>query len=278
MPKLNKSQRYRARKQLELSGKPIPPELNKMNVGRKRSSQSNVTKCAKQRKKYHEKKLQRLGLKSTTISTSMMTLRPRKKHAKNLLLGKACDMINTWATQLMESTDSVRKLRKAMGEVKNAVGKSFKWIQMEENQFSLFFVSSISGETVFHPWVDVKKSEIIEENQEEKCFGLYAARDFPDETEIGIYTGNVETIRKGTKSSEFKLYYREKYLIDIVDQSENRLKYQMGAHMVNDEDWKEKGTKDKTNNNAMISDHLILYSMREIKNGEEITVPYNLDK
>ena len=48
--------------------------------------------------------------------------------------------------------------------------------------------------------------------------------------------------------------------------------------MVNDKDWKEKGTKDQTNNNAMISDHLILYSTRDIKEGEEITVPYNLDK
>ena len=278
MPKLNSVQKFRARRQLELDGKPIPPELEKMQTGRKRSSESNSSMLEKKRKKYYDEKMQKLGINTTVISTTTMTLRNRKKHANNVLLEKACDMFNTWSTTLRESCDSVKKLRKAMAEVKSEVEKNFEWISTKQQPNLLAFVTNMSSESIYHPWVEVKKSEIIEESKEEKCYGLFAARDFPANTEIGLYTGNVETIREGVQLSEFKLCYREKYLIDIVDQTEKRLEYQTGAHMVNDKDWEEKGSNDETNNNAMISDHLILYSTRDIKKGEEITVPYNLDK
>ena len=148
MPKLNKFQRYRARKKLKMQGESIPLEFEAKKVGRKRSSGSDVTKLDRWRTNYHVRKMKHLGLLdvilTTKPTTTTMTLRPRRKHAKNLLLEKACDMINTWSTNLRESSESVRKLRKAMGDVRSEVGKCFKWIQTEENQFLLVFVSSIS--------------------------------------------------------------------------------------------------------------------------------------
>ena len=281
MPKLTKQYRCKARQKLEKEGKPIPPDLETKKVGRKRSSESQESKLETRRKKYHHQKMRKLELSrviSTFKDTSTMTLRRRKSNGNNLLLNKACDILNTWSTMLRESCDSVRNLRKAMSDVRSGVEKHFKWISTVKKPILLAFVSCVCGETVYHPWVEVKKSEIIEEGRNEKCYGLYAARDFLANTEIGIYTGNVETIHKGIKSSEFKLSYRDKYLIDIEDQSEKRLKYQMGAHMVNDKDWEENTTFGKTNNNAMITDHLILTSTCDIKEGEEITVSYNLDK
>ena len=279
MPKHNKQRRYDARKKQEKEGISSSPDLEKKNVERKRSP--DITKLERWGKNYHLRRMNKLGLLgviSTSIPTPTPTMSLRPK--QNQLLKQACDMFKSWSITLRESCTSVRKLSKAMTDVKSEVGKYFQWLTYLEkpNHFGLAFVTTVSGREIYHPWVEVKKSEIIEESKEEKCYGLFAARDFPANTEIGLYTGSVETIRKGVQLSEFKLCYREKYLIDIVDQTEKRLKYQTGAHMVNDKDWEGKGCNDTTNNNAMINDHLILYSTRYIKKGEEITVSYNLDK
>ena len=137
-----------------------------------------------------------------------------------------------------------------------------------------YSVENIEGESILHPWVEVKKSSVTEGSTETLSYGLFAARKFPKDAELGIYVGRVKAMKDGKESSVFQLSYKNRVLVDIKE-NEERLHFGMGSHMMNDLDHPY-GEDDKDHqNNACILSNLTVVALHTIMKGEEICVCYN---
>ena len=275
-----KVKRWRAREHLKKEGVPIPVELNVQKTGRKRCDTFDLPRREKDLERYYTSKAKSKHSICTSQVLYNKRLRRRTGSSNTYILDDIGDKLCTWSERLCHSEQiSERSLKQSMKQVINDAGKCFKWLQTQEQSNLLVFVTTFGGDTFFHPWVEVRKSDISIGN--EFSYGLFAARNFPANSEIGLYLGIVtsakEVIGEG-RDSEFLLLFRERYFVDIPDNSIKRLCYGIGSHMVNDSHWKatsENRNDDK--NNAEICENLLLVAKNDIKVGDEITVNYYLD-
>ena len=142
-----------------------------------------------------------------------------------------------------------------------------------------FFVISCDGEKSLHPWVEVKKSLVTKSAIDGGfSYGLFAARIFKKGSFLGVYLGRVLLAKTEEHiDSVFKASVCDGLLqVDIEDQSEARLRFGMGSHMMNDNEYEIDESGDAENSNiALLLWDLSVHARREILEGEEITLSYN---
>ena len=180
--------------------------------------------------------------------------------------------------QFINNLRNVVISKRVMKNVLNGVKSSFKW-KRDEMSRQLFYVTKDGENDVLHPWIEVKPSDLTDQEKAEGYdFGLFASRTFEVDDVIGIYVGEIisdnELRNREDSVFEIKVGGRNLY-VDISDTTEARLKFGMGMHMLNDLNYQ--GSDEKDNNNAAICGDLSVLALSEIKAGDEITTSYNFN-
>ena len=268
--------RSRERAKFISRGEIIPVSLTERKRGRKPTAAANTEYNAKKRQKYHSKAVKKVkGNVIKTLTRSTMVLRERKSYCKSKASSAAMEQILDWAVNLDKvDLTSLTAAKRTMNEILVDIGACFKWLQTYNNTHLLLYEERIEGESILHPWVEVKESPVIEGSTETLSYGLFAARKFPIHAELGIYVGKVRAINDGKESSAFMLNYKDRVLVDI-DENEERLHFGMGSHMMNDHHYPDGQDCNDHRNNAIILSNLTIVAKHTIMKGEEICACYN---
>ena len=271
--------RSRERAKFIKKGETVPSCFTEKRRGRKPTSAANTEYNAKKRQNYHYKTVTKVpGNVIKTLTRSTMVLRERTSVCKSKAFSAAMERIFDWS-ESMDKVDltSLTAAKKAMDKIMVEIGACFKWLKTYDNTHLLLYVEKIEGESILHPWVEVKKSPVIEGSKQTLSYGLFAAREFPKDAELGIYVGRMKAMKDGNKGSVFQLSYKDRVLVDI-EENEERLHFGMGSHMMNDLTYPY-GEDDKDHqNNACILSNLTVVAVHTIMKGEEICICYNLSQ
>ena len=252
--------RHRKRKKLQAQKLYIPPDLWKKPTGRPmiqemKTCKMNPTQPA--RKKPTEKRTD-----------------PKFSTTQKLV---AHDTIWDFGQFFWQDgkKQSYLEMKRRMNTLVEQVGKEFKWLQTTDGTWQLFYVSTFGGEEVLHPWLEVKISKVTT-GKERYLYGVFALRSFEANDDIGFYTGVITKPRKDNESV-FLISVGDIAHIDIPYVDEKRLRFGMGMHMCNDNDWPNGyDSNELNNNNAILCDEFIIQATKDIKKGDEITICYNL--
>lgn len=219
------------------------------------------------------------GAIHTSEVSDVKLRKPQRKGSTRAFLNIQ-DYFMNWSEKMdsIESTH-VHELKSLMVEFQVSIAQEFIWFPTFQNSFLLAYKDTENGETVLHPWVEVKRSPLMTE-KDVSPYGLFAARDMKKGTIIGIYVGDVSAISEEIQKSNFKVFYKKTALIDVEDESsDNRLHYGVGVHMINDKAYPYDDVsrnRDSSLNNATLYSDLVLVANRDIPIGEEICSSYNL--
>jgi hypothetical protein len=95
----------------------------------------------------------------------------------------------------------------------------------------LLFVETIRNEEVYHPWVEVKVSEVSNGEDGGYPYGLYVWRSFKKDECLGLYIGRVFVGKDEDKiESIYKISVGERvFHLDIDDIGDGRLTYGMAS-------------------------------------------------
>ena len=256
--------RYRARKRFKEKnedGTPMPQSIQKRKGGRPITNIKNQ----KRRMKYREDKIQEEIAKETLLHNQIA-------HSKSTVnpYYEGSDFVRDMAKKLNSlKSFKVDVVNRRFEKVMNHVSKRFRWLKTEQKAWVLYYVQEGGYGEVLHPWLEIKQSGIMDEN-EKLNMGVFALRDFEATEEIGIYFGQYEATKE-ENTSMFGLNYK-RGRIDIPDKGKKRLHYGLGMHLINDLDWPCRQLKSK--NNAHIQPNLLVVAKSFINKGSEITCSY----
>ena len=93
--------------------------------------------------------------------------------------------------QFINNLRNVVISKRVMKNVLNGVKSSFKW-KRDEMSRQLFYVTKDGENDVLHPWIEVKPSDLTDQEKAEGYdFGLFASRTFEVDDVIGIYVDEI---------------------------------------------------------------------------------------
>ena len=267
-----RQRKWRARQKLKSLGKSIPLNLEVRKSGPTPSANSSATDLHWRRFKAEHSQIRGKAMVPYVRHTG---LRKKSGTTSNTSI-RAMNSIDTWANDMdMLDKDDLEVLKKGMFDMMKNISTSFKWFPTFEKGYVLFYVETVDGEEVFHPWFEVKQSEVAKDSAQNLTYGLFAARKFPKDSAIGLYVGEVSSMNDDVWS-DFRLNYTTKVLIDIKS-DDSRLCYGMGMHMANDFHYPHGyDYNQETNNNAVFGHNLAVRTLQTIMKGEEICISYNL--
>ena len=254
-------------------GETLPSNLEIQKSGPKPSANSNANDLLWKRFKHQHSQIRGKAMVPYVRHTTGLR---KKSGTTSNAASRAMNYIITLAIN-MDTVDKndLEALKKGMFDMMTEIGSSFKWFPTFEKGYVMFYVETVDGEELLHPWLEVKKSEVAKDSAENWTYGLFAARKFPKDSYIGIYVGEVSAMNDDFLS-DFRLNYTPKVLIDI-EQDDSRLFYGMGMHMANDFHYPHGYDFKKDNkNNAVFTTNLAVSTSATIMKGEEIFISYNL--
>ena len=180
--------------------------------------------------------------------------------------------------QIESKFSEIEEAKATMESVTDGLAKCFTWVKTLNGTFKLLFVEPIRNEEVYHPWVEVKLSEVSNGEDGGYPYGLYVWRSFKKDECLGLYIGRVFVGKDEDKiESIYKISVREGvFHLDIDDIGDGRLTYGMGMHLMNDCHFGEVNETGLDQNNTWISWDLSVIVKKDIEKGEELTLGYEL--
>jgi hypothetical protein len=267
-------------------GEPIPPEVAKQKAGRKVSMNVTVKGDEKRqvrRVQYRKSRTCRIihcGQDRGQVHRLSITLRQRRKARVQGVVSAGKNKIEEMSDLIKSNFSTLLEGKETMARILREIELNFTWMKTNDGLPMLFFVQTIRGDMILHPWVEVKKSVVTDTEKDGGfSYGLYASRRFEEEDAIGLYVGRVlEGRTERDIESIFKISVGNG-LLHVDVEIEGRLTYGLGMHMMNDKHYPEKPDRvEGSLNNALISGELCVYAMKSIEKGEEITTCYNYNK
>jgi hypothetical protein len=273
------AKRSRDRKKASRLGEAVSPASMKHKVGRK--VLKDVTKEGDDTREYHRLRYRCRKQKTRVINCSNVrsmerNLRPRARGGDLDVNGLGGGKVFELCDRIESNFSNLREGQETMKGVMDELTSKFTWLMSKDGCWKLFFVRTVLGETSYHPWVEVKKSNVSNGDDGGFCYGLYACRIFKKRDCIGVYVGRVLL---GTDEEEVESIYKisvgeGEYHLDIDDKGDGRLTYGVGMHLMNDRHYGE-ATVGPDENNTMISWDLSVVAQKDIEKGEELTLGYN---
>ena len=260
--------RFKSRKKAESLNQPIPSYALKQKTGSKVRCNATSKGDASRKKRRLQYRLRKQRTRVINVIPERKKLRPRRltstsgiRERGEVKIMEASDLLHEGFGNLCQAQDTMSKVSKLISE-------NFCWYET-----TLFFVVSSNGEKSLHPWVEVKKSPITNSAIDGGfSYGLFAARNFKKDSFLGVYLGRVLLAKTEEHiDSVFKASVGDGLIqIDIDDQTESRLRFGMGFHMMNDNKYEmdESGYADNTNNALLLWD-LSVHARCEILDGEK---------
>ena len=259
----------------------IPASAVVQKVGRKietGASSAQVKRRQSGIEWYRRNKMKKVVLVIQPSNSSHLdrSLRPRTRALTGdisafgeMKILECCDILSSQMSDLSLAQE-------AMKSVIESMETNFEWKMTMEGGRQLFLIKRNNNDMSFHPWVEVKKSNVDSDESGEFTYGLYAYRRFKRNDCIGMFIGRLlKGVDESGIESIFKVSVGNGMIhLDIDDKGPGRLSYGFGSHMMNDTTWGKEVTDGKENNTLFNKD-LSVIATKDIEIGEEITVGYN---
>ena len=79
-----------------------------------------------------------------------------------------------FSDQIESKFSEIEEAKATVESITDGLAKCFTWVKTLNGTFKLLFVEPIRNEEVYHPWVEVKLSEVSNGEDGGYPYGLYA--------------------------------------------------------------------------------------------------------
>ena len=273
------AKRMRYRNKAIRLGLAVPPAMGKQKTGRKVEVEATIQGDEKRqlaRVHYTSRKQMKQVINCSNVRSLANNLRPRDSKGNENIAELAGGKILELCDQIASNFSNLRDAKETMKRVIDELSSNFTWLMAKDGCWKLFFVQTVRNETFYHPWLEVKISNVCNEDDGGFSYGLYACRRFKKKDCFGLYVGRVLVGKDEDEvSSIYKISVGEGvFHLDIDDKGEGRLAYGVGMHMMNDRHFGNV-IVGPDHNNTMISWDLSVVAQKDIEKGEEMTLSYN---